>query len=278
MSKRRGKGSTHAAPQKPEREVFKKAQKIRSALVPELVTENDSQALKRKRKHLDERLRLLAERTAIIEKELILLESKYYRVCIFGSARIKPESKEYQEAFTLARYLAWSGIDVLTGGGPGLMEAANKGAKLGREEKKSKSLSFGLSIQLTFEPIPNSHLDIKRHHQKFSSRLDDFMRLSNAIVVTPGGIGTLLELFFTWQLVQVKHIESRPIVLMDCGFWGGLDKWMRDQPLKKGLISPGDFGCLSVVDTPEQVFDIISSHHKEFLKKKDALSSGKRSK
>jgi uncharacterized protein (TIGR00730 family) len=218
-----------------------------------------------RRKHLDERLRLLYQRAMLIEDELRKLdENRFYRVCIFGSARIKPESKQYTDCFNLARYFGWEGIDVLTGGGPGLMEAANKGALLGREEKKSKSLSYGLSIQLEFEPEPNRHLDIKRHHHKFSSRLDDFIRLSHSVVCTPGGIGTLLEFFFVWQLIQVKHTTPRPIVLMERAFWGGLIDWLQQVVLQRGLVSERDFGVIHIVDTPEEVFEIISAHHREF--------------
>jgi uncharacterized protein (TIGR00730 family) len=219
------------------------------------------------RKHLDERLRSLYQRAMVIEQELIHLDdNRFYRVCIFGSARIKPDTDAYNQVFTLARFLAWNSIDILTGGGPGLMEAGNKGAKLGQEEKKTKSLSFGISIELDFEPEPNMHLDVKRHHHKFSSRLDDFMRLSNAVVVTPGGIGTLLELFFTWQLIQVRHIEMRPIVLMDRKFWTGIIDWMREMPLGRQLVSAKDFDCISIVDTPEEVLEILSKHHQDFLK------------
>jgi uncharacterized protein (TIGR00730 family) len=217
------------------------------------------------RKHLDERLRLLHQRAMVIEDELRKLdEGRFYRVCIFGSARIKADTKQYNEVFELARYLAWEGIDVLTGGGPGLMEAANKGAKLGREEKKSQSLSYGLSIQLEFEPEPNRHLDIKRHHHKFSSRLDDFMRLSHAVVCTPGGIGTLLEFFFVWQLIQVKHATPRPIVLLERAFWEGVLNWMKEVPLARGLLGEKDFGVIHIADTPEEVFEIISKHHQDY--------------
>jgi uncharacterized protein (TIGR00730 family) len=222
---------------------------------------------KDRRKHLDERLRSLHQRALVIEQQLQDLEDgQFYRVCIFGSARIKPESVEYDEAFSLARMLAWEGIDILTGGGPGLMEAANKGAKLGQEEKQSKSMSFGLSIELDFEPEPNHHLDVKRHHHKFSSRLDDFMRLSNSIIATPGGIGTLLELFFSWQLIQVKHLSPRPIVLMDKSFWSGVIDWMREVVLARGLVSAKDFDVITIVDTPEEVFQVISEHHQKFMR------------
>lgn len=221
-----------------------------------------------RRRHLDDRLRALYQRAMVLEQELKLLEeSRFYRVCIFGSARIKPETKAYNDVFTLARYLAWEGVDVLTGGGPGLMEAGNKGAKLGQEEKQSKSLSFGISIALDFEPEPNLHLDVKRHHHRFSSRLDDFMRLSNAVVVTPGGIGTLLELFFTWQLIQVKHIEPRPVVLMDRDYWTGVVDWMRAHTLERGLISAKDFDGISIVDTPEEVLEIVSKDHRAYREK-----------
>jgi uncharacterized protein (TIGR00730 family) len=217
------------------------------------------------RRHLDERLRILYQRTMVIEDELRKLdEDRFYRTCIFGSARIKPDTKQYTEVFSLARYLAWEGIDVLTGGGPGLMEAANKGARLGKEEKKTQSLSYGLSIQLEFEPEPNRHLDIKRHHHKFSSRLDDFMRLSHSVVCTPGGIGTLLEFFFVWQLIQVKHATPRPIVLLEKAFWQGALDWLRQEPLSRGLMGEKDFNCIHIVDTPEEVFEIISAHHREF--------------
>ncbi len=224
-----------------------------------------------RRKHLDERLSVLHHRAMAIEEELRELDAdRFYRVCIFGSARIKPETPAYQQVFDLARMIAWEGVDILTGGGPGLMEAANKGAKLGKAEKNSKSLSFGLSIQLDFEPEPNSHLDIKRHHYRFSSRLDDFMRLSHSVVVTPGGIGTLLEIFFAWQLIQVKHMSVRPIVCLDRSFWTGLLEWMKEVPLQRGLVSAKDFDCISVVDTPEEAFDIISDHHKKFRVEKFA--------
>lgn len=224
------------------------------------------------RKHLDERLRSLHHRAVVIEQELLQLDdNRFYRCCIFGSARIKPETKAYDDVFKLARYLAWNGIDTLTGGGPGLMEAANMGAKLGQQEKSTKSLSYGLSIQLDFEPEPNKHLDVKRHHHRFSSRLDDFMRLSHSVVVTPGGIGTLLELYFTWQLIQVRHITHRPIILLDKQFWSGIMDWMRDIPLERGLIGAKDFDCISIVDTPEEAFEIVSAHHQESVKKREVL-------
>jgi len=224
------------------------------------------------KKHLNERLRALHHRAMVIEEQLTQLDKdKFYRACIFGSARIKPESNEYEQVFSLARFLAWEGVDVLTGGGPGLMEAANKGAKLGQEEKKSKSLSYGISIQLEFEPVSNLHLDVKRHHHRFSSRLDEFMRLSHVVIATPGGIGTLLELYFAWQLIQVKHMETRPIILLDRAYWEGIIEWMKLVPLRRGLISAKDFDCISIVDSPEEVMEIVTAHHKDFATKSAAV-------
>lgn len=226
-----------------------------------------------RRKHLDERLRSLNQRALLIETELRKLEGRFYRTCVFGSARIKPKTKAYTEVEELARLLAQEGIDVLTGGGPGLMEAANKGAQDGISVMKNRAKSYGISIQLDFEPIPNSHLDVKRHHLRFSSRLDDFMRLSNSIIVTPGGIGTCLELFFTWQLIQVKHLSERPIILMGERFWSGLITWMRDLPLSDGLISPKDFDMINIVDTPVEAFELVKKHHNEFLKNRPNLEA-----
>jgi uncharacterized protein (TIGR00730 family) len=216
-------------------------------------------------RHLDERLQNLYDRTAIIERQLVnLSDNRFYRTCIFGSARIKPDSKLYEDVHELARFLAWEGIDVLTGGGPGLMEAANKGAAFGRTERKTRSMTYGLSIELPFEPDYNKHLDVKRHHQKFSTRLDDFMRLSHSIICTPGGIGTVLELFFSWQLIQVKHISPRPIVLMGKDFWQGIVKWMREFPLAQKLVSAEDFDFIYIVDSAQEAASLIQDHHEKF--------------
>lgn len=221
-----------------------------------------------RRARLTERLRVLRDRARMIETELLSYTRDHYRVCIFGSARIKPDDEIYKSTFKLAEGLGTLGIDVLTGGGPGLMEAANKGVIAGKKRSGSKSKSFGLTIDLNiFEPH-GEHLDIKQHHRRFSSRLDDFMNLSNAVVVERGGIGTLLELYFTWQLVQVGHMPKRPIILMDRAFWNGLICWMKDEQLGRGLLSGWDFDWIHMVDKPEAALDIIRKDHKKFLKEK----------
>lgn len=243
-----------------------------------------NQQRRAKKKHLDKRLQMLLRRAKMIEDEILKLQAdeSFYRVCIFGSARIKPDTAQYIEVATLAEKLSRRGIDILTGGGPGLMEAANLGAKRAHVAPQDKDtathpvsveantlkagMSYGISIELPFEPTPNHHLDIKRHHQKFSSRLDDFVRLSHSIIVTPGGIGTLLELFFCWQLVQVKHVPPRPILLLERYYWQGIVDWLRKVTLERELISPHDFDSIIIVDSVDEACNMIFSHHDDFLR------------
>jgi uncharacterized protein (TIGR00730 family) len=220
-----------------------------------------------RRARLNERLKILRDRVRVLEMELTEYTSDYYRVCIFGSARIKPDDAIYKLTQELGTCLGELGLDVLTGGGPGLMEAANKGVLEGKRLAGTKSRSFGLTIELNrFEEEASEHLDIKQHHRRFSSRLDEFMRLSNAVVVMRGGIGTLLELYFTWQLIQVGHMPNRPFILVDKAFWQGLLKWMDEQLAVNGLISPGDMHFVEMVDTPQEAADIIKKDYDEFLK------------
>jgi len=178
---------------------------------------------------------------------------KHFRVAIFGSARIGKEDRVYHQVTELAKEIAENDIDIVTGGGPGLMEAANLGERL---SNNSNSSSIGLTIQLPKEAKGNRHLDVKQHFQKFSNRLDHFMLLSNVVVIMPGGIGTCLELFYTWQLTQVHHIEPIPIIL--CGqMWRELIDWVRNQPLEQKLLSPEDLNNIYCVDSNEEVLEII---------------------
>lgn len=225
---------------------------------------------KARRRRLTERLEALRERTSLIEMELKNYTNDFFRVCIFGSARIKPDDDIYKLTEKLAHMLGSEGIDVLTGGGPGLMEAANKGAKAGKSKTGSRSKSFGITIALNRFEEPSEHLDIKHHHKKFSSRLDDFMRLSNAIVVVQGGIGTLLELYFSWQLLQVGHMPERPIILVDRNFWAGLIDWMKDKQIGLGLVSPGDMRWVHLVDTEDEALEIIRAEHEKFRERQTA--------
>src|SRR5262245_14161088 len=197
------------------------------------------------------RLNELLEEYVALDAELRKLEDTEFRVCIFGSARIRAEDPTYQSVYRLARALAKLGVDIVTGGGPGLMEAANRGVQDARNEQ---SKSYGLPIELPLRiEAPNKHLDIKSQHKRFSSRLDEFMRLSHAVIVAPGGIGTVLELMYVWQLLQVGMIEKRPVILLGRDFWSGLIAWMRDQQLGKVFISPDDLACVHLIDSPKEV-------------------------
>ena len=215
------------------------------------------------RKVLNRKIVQLNDIIADIDTLLTKMETNYYRVSIFGSARLQPDTPAYKEVYDLAFQLAMRGIDIVTGGGPGLMDAANKGAKDGGQ----KSRSIGLPIELPFESDANSHLDVKRQHKRFSSRLDEFMRISHAVVVTPGGIGTILELFYTWQLIQVGHIKPRPTILLGGGqMWDELINWINNWPLKMELMSPNDMNHLTICSSIEQVISKLEPEVKRFRK------------
>ncbi|MCC6954576.1 MAG: LOG family protein [Deltaproteobacteria bacterium] len=232
------------------------------AAAPVAVFREDRKA---RRRRLTERLEALRERTNLLELELRDYTNDYFRVCIFGSARIKAHDDIYKITEQVAFLLGREGIDVLTGGGPGLMEAANKGVLRGRTDSGSKSRSYGISIDVGFREPPSEHLDIRHHHRRFSSRLDDFMRLSHATVVTPGGIGTMLELFFCWQLLQFEHIPERPLILVGKAFWSGLMEWVEEIQVKRGLVSPSDMRWVKIADTPEEALSFIVPEHQKFL-------------
>jgi len=221
---------------------------------------------KKVRKVLNQKMIQLHDIVADIDSLLTGMETYWYRVCIFGSARLKPETDNYKQAYELAKALASRNIDIVTGGGPGLMEAANKGAK----DAGLKARSIGLPIELPFESDANSHLDVKHHHKRFSSRLDEFMRISHAIIITPGGIGTILELFYAWQLIQVEHIKERPIILLGGGeMWKELILWMEKFPLAENLMSKTDFDAIQYVETIEDAIGILEPHFKAFEEQRE---------
>jgi hypothetical protein len=223
---------------------------------------------KRVRKFLSKKIQQLNDIVADLDSLVTEIGSDFYRVSIFGSARIKADSKEYKDVYNLAHRLAARGVDIVTGGGPGLMEAANAGAKDG----SSSSRSFGLHIELPFEADTNSHLDVKYLHRRFSSRLDEFMRISHAVIVTPGGIGTLLELFYTWQLMQVNHIAPRPVILVG-EMWKGLMNWLEAGPVKESLMDQKDFDLLIYVETIDEVLLHLEPHIQQFYKQHQAEAS-----
>ena len=215
---------------------------------------------KKVRRFLSKQIQQLNNIVADLDTVITDMGTEFYRVSIFGSARIKPDTKEYKGVYTLAKELAENGADIVTGGGPGLMEAANAGVK---EGSSSKSKSFGIRIDLPFEATPNEHLDIKFYHKRFSSRLDEFMRISHAVVVTPGGIGTLLELLYTWQLIQVNHISARPIILVG-DMWNGFFDWIKSEPLKAQLLDKSDLDNIIIVKNVREVTKLLKPEIKAF--------------
>ncbi|MBI3945871.1 MAG: LOG family protein [Armatimonadetes bacterium] len=210
-----------------------------------------------------ERLQKVLEEYLTLDALLREVQNTRFRVCIFGSARIKPRDETYSLVRGLARRLARDGVDIVTGGGPGLMEAANRGVS---EARSGESKSYGVTIELpAIAEVANKHLDIKSSHKRFSSRLDEFMRLTHAVIVAPGGIGTMLELMYVWQLLQVHLIEPRPVVLLGREMWGGLIDWMCQAMMARGFTSPEDLEHVRVVDTPDEAIQIIREAHRRFI-------------
>ncbi len=190
------------------------------------------------------------------------LKEGHFRVAIFGSARLKENDAEYKRVYNLSRLIASAKMDLVTGGGPGLMEAASEGFRDGKKDPSSHSI--GLNIKLPREQRFSAHLDIKKEFDRFSDRLQNFVMLSSAFVVTPGGIGTILELFFTWQLAQVKHMSNKPIVLLG-DMWTDLVQWVRGWPLKKGLLDEADMELIYLAKNCEEAFSILCDCHRHIL-------------
>jgi len=181
---------------------------------------------------------------------------RHFRVAIFGSARIRKGDRTFNLVHKLAKMIAAEGIDIVTGGGPGLMDAASRGHHKGDPKHESKSI--GLTIKLPKEQKEAYHLEIKKDFDKFSGRLDHFMYLSNVVVVAPGGVGTMLEFLYTWQLVQVHKICEIPIILLGSQ-WKGLLEWIIRNPVKKKLISKQDLEFIFPVTNCEQAMNIINT-------------------
>src|SRR5688500_3169750 len=187
---------------------------------------------------------------------------EHYRVSIFGSSRIRRGDPIYEEVKKLSSELARLGVDIVTGGGPGLMEAANSGAVEGQIESKSRS--FGLAIHLPSEEAANPFVDKVFRHRTFFSRLHHFIRLSSAFIVMPGGIGTALELFMVWQLLQVKHMKQHPLILVGT-MWPGLIDWLQGSMLERGLVSAPDFDVIKVVTSSDEAIPIIRDSYERWL-------------
>jgi len=178
-------------------------------------------------------------------------------VTIFGSARSQPGSPYYNKCLKVAESLAKDGFAVISGGGPGIMEAANKGAQ------NAKGTSIGLNIELPMEQTPNSYQDIRVDFRYFFVRKLMFVKYAVAYVIFPGGFGTMDELFEALTLIQTKKIRSFPVVLVGKEYWAGLFDWLRKTLIAEGNISHEDLGLMHVVDEPEEVCAIISRRYKD---------------
>jgi uncharacterized protein (TIGR00730 family) len=177
-------------------------------------------------------------------------------VTIFGSARIKPADPYYHAAHDIAKGLAKHNLAVVTGGGPGIMEAANKGAE------KNGGKSVGLNIELPFEQAGNRYANIPVHFHYFFARKVCFVKYSLGFVYMPGGFGTLDELFEVLTLVQTQRIPQFPIILFGREYWKGLIAWMKTRLEKDALISPGDLDLLKITDDVDEVVAIIRDYER----------------
>ncbi|MCX7724788.1 MAG: TIGR00730 family Rossman fold protein [Thermodesulfovibrio sp.] len=175
-------------------------------------------------------------------------------VSIFGSSRVTEDNFYYQEAFKVAKLLSQAGFSIITGGGPGIMEAANKGAKMG------KGKSIGLNIEIPQEQHPNKYLDIYLNFRYFFVRKLMFIKYSIGFVIFPGGFGTLDELFEALTLVQTGKIISFPVVLYGSEYWRGLIDWLQDSAQRIGALTSDDFKYFEVIDNPEAVLGYLRNY------------------
>ena len=191
-----------------------------------------------------------------------------YRVTIFGSARAKPGSFVYEEVKRVAAALADMGCDIITGGGPGLMQAANEGAASVNAAERSRSV--GIRVELPFEQEVNPFVQQAFEHKTFFSRLHHFVLTSDAYVVSPGGIGTVLELMLIWQLLQVKHVHDTPLILVG-NMWAELVDWAKKNLLKPelSLAGPEDVAIPRCVKTADEAIALLREHHAKWLKEKN---------
>ncbi len=175
-------------------------------------------------------------------------------VSIFGSARTKPDDPYYQKAEQTARLLSESGFSVITGGGPGIMEAGNKGAAAVGGQ------SVGMNIRLPYEQKPNTYANIAIDYKYFFIRKVMFVKYAVAYVILPGGFGTMDELFEALTLIQTKRIKGFPVILMGSDYWKGLVDWLRGTMLGQNKISPDDLDLFQVIDDPEEAVKYIKKY------------------
>jgi len=178
-------------------------------------------------------------------------------VTVFGSARAQSNDPVYIAAVETARLLAKAGFGIITGGGPGIMEAANKGAQEGG------NLSIGCNIELAFEQAPNQFLDVSLDFRYFFVRKTMFIKYSSAFLIFPGGFGTMDELFEALTLIQTKKVSNFPVILYGSKYWQGLLNWIRETMLAEEKVSVEDVALLRISDDPEEICTIVSSAYQE---------------
>ena len=182
------------------------------------------------------------------------LSELYPAVSIFGSARVKPGDETYEKTVRIARKLAQNGYHIITGGGPGIMEAGNKGAREGGAK------SVGLNIMLPLEQEPNPYSNVKIDFQYFFVRKVMFVKYAQAYIGMPGGFGTMDEIFEAITLIQTKRIKPFPVVLVGKDYWTGLLEWVKETLLKEQYISPEDLHFVTVLDDPDEVVYTIKRY------------------
>lgn len=182
-------------------------------------------------------------------------------VSIFGSSRIKPEHAYYKAAEKTAKLLVKAGYAVITGGGPSIMEAGNKGAS------ESNGLSIGLNIDLPFEQKPNPYINHLINFHYFFARKVMFVKYAKAFIIYPGGFGTLDEFFEAVTLIQTNRMERFPVVLYGSAYWGGLTKWLEEVVLGENCIDKNDMLIFQTVDTPEEALKVITDFYAKPIKK-----------
>ena len=187
-------------------------------------------------------------------------------IAIFGSARTKPDDPEYKAAQETGALLAAQGFAVITGGGPGIMEAANRGAF------EAGGLSIGCNIELPFEQRPNSYQTLSLTFKYFFVRKMMFVKYSLAFVIFPGGFGTFDELFEALTLIQTKKIRNFPIVLFGKQYWSGLLAWLREEVLRAGKIAENDLNLFFVTDSPAEVVEIVTRSQSTIAELDNAIS------
>jgi uncharacterized protein (TIGR00730 family) len=185
-----------------------------------------------------------------------------YRVTIFGSARAKPGTLGYEETKRVAAALSELGCDIITGGGPGLMQAANEGAA----SASGKGHSVGIRVELPFEQDVNAFVTQAFEHRTFFTRLHHFVLASDVFIVAPGGIGTVLETLMVWQLLQVGHLRDTPLILVG-RMWPGLVEWARTAMLsvEPPLANPADMSIPQCVATADEAISLVREHHTKWV-------------